>query len=32
MSYSDFILPLFDQTDYSGYNKLYKWKCVKCRK
>ena len=28
--WKEYAIPLFDETDYDGFDKIYKWKCVKC--
>ena len=30
LSWSDFVKPLFDKSEYKGMTFIYKWKCVKC--
>lgn len=32
LSYNRYVEPLFTFDEYNGYSKIYKWKCVKCRK
>ena len=28
--WKDYIIPLFTKDEYTGHDKIYKWKCVKC--
>ncbi|MBR4316252.1 MAG: hypothetical protein IKP65_04690 [Alphaproteobacteria bacterium] len=28
--WKDYIIPLFTKDEYEGYNKIYRWKCMKC--
>ena len=29
--FKNYIIPMFTENEYDGYNKEYTWKCVKCR-
>lgn len=29
-SWKEYAIPLFDENDYEGYDKVYQWKCAKC--